>query len=136
MHRSEDLQTRNTRRSDLLGLALVALASLALVTLAACGGGESAPANPAVQKGQAVFSRLCATCHGQDANGLPKLGKGLRSNAFTASLSDAELIEFLKSGRPANDPLNETGVDMPPKGGDPSLTDEDLSAVVAYLRTL
>ena len=135
MHRPE-VDTRNTRRSDLLGLALIVLASVALVSLVGCGGGGSAPADPAVQQGQAVFSRLCATCHGQDANGLPKLGKGLRSNAFTASLSDAELIEFLKTGRSAGDPLNETGVDMPPKGGDPSLTDEDLAAVVAYLRTL
>lgn len=125
----------DSRRAGLFGLVLLVLATFALVSLTACGGG-SAPADPAVEQGKAVFARLCATCHGQDANGLPKLGKGLRSNAFTESLSDAELIDFIKQGRSAGDPLNETGIDMPPKGGDPSLTDEDLKAVVAFLRTL
>lgn len=36
--------------------------------------------------------------------------------------------------RPAADPLSITGVDTPPKGGDPSLTDQDLQNVVVYLR--
>lgn len=123
------------RPSGLVGLVLIAVLAIGLGTLAACGGG-SAPPDPAAERGQVVFGRLCATCHGQDANGIPKLGKGLRGNAFTASLSDAELVSFIETGRSAGDPLNETGVDMPPKGGDPSLTAEDLSDVVAYLRTL
>ena len=122
-----------TRGRDLVFFVLL-LAGLA--TLAACGGGDPAPSNPAVQKGKVIFGRVCATCHGQDANGLPKLGKGLRNNAFTGSLSDAELVDFLKKGRTANDPLNDTGVDMPPKGGDPTLSEQDLQNIVAYLRTL
>ena len=52
------------------------------------------------------------------------------------ALSDEELVEFLKEGRSAGDPLNETGVDMPPKGGDLSMTDQQLAEIVAYLRTL
>lgn len=135
MRQTQTTTHDDSRRAGLFGLVLLGLATLALVALTACGGG-SAPADPAVEKGKAVFSRICATCHGQDANGLPKLGKGLRGNAFTKSLSDVELVDFLKQGRPASDPLNETGVDMPPKGGDPTLNDEDLKAVVAFLRTL
>ena len=42
----------------------------------------------------------------------------------------------IQVGRPAGDPLNDTGVDMPPRGGNPSLSDEDLAHIVAYLRTL
>ena len=64
------------------------------------------------------------------------LGKGLRDNAFSQALSDEELIAFLDEGRPATHSLNTTGIDMPPRGGDPTLSDEDLANIVAYLRTL
>ena len=128
--------TNPSRSNDAIALTLIALLTV-LTVLAACGGGGGAPpANPGVQQGKAVFDRICATCHGKDANGLPKLGKGLRNNEFTKSQSDAELVEFMKLGRPATHPLNTTGVDMPPKGGDPTITDQDLLNVVAYLRTL
>ncbi len=80
--------------------------------------------------------RTCATCHGPTAEGMPRLGKDLHDNAFTKSLDDAALVEFLKEGRPASHPLNERGVDMPPRGGNPALTDDDLGLIVAYLRTL
>ena len=131
--------TRETSRSgDAFGLTLIALLALATVA-AGCGGGEGggAPAaDLAAQQGKAIFDRICATCHGKDANGLPKLGKGLRDNAFTQSQSDGELVTFLKTGRPATHPLNTTGVDMPPRGGDPTITEDDLKNVVAFLRTL
>lgn len=124
------LRTPNAGASSASGLLLVAL----LVT--SCGGGRPGPADPAVQKGKVIYDRVCATCHGKDANGLPKLGKNLHDNAFTKGLGDDELVEFLKVGRPAWDPANTQGVDMPPKGGDPTITDEDLRNVVAFLRTL
>ncbi len=128
--------TTRPRSNDAIALTLIALLTV-LTVLAACGGGGGAPpANPGVQKGKAIFERICATCHGKDANGLPKLGKGLRNNEFTKSQSDAELVAFMKTGRPATHPLNTTGVDMPPKGGDPTITDQDLKNVVAFLRTL
>ena len=75
-------------------------------------------------------------CHGAGGQGSPRLGKSLVDNAFSQNLSDAELVEFLRQGRSAGDPLNELGVDMPPKGGNPALTDADLASIVAYLRSL
>ena len=127
--------TTQDRSNDAVALILIALVTA--LTVIACGGGSGAPpANPGVQQGKAIFDRICATCHGKDANGLPKLGKGLRNNEFTKSQSDGELVEFMKIGRPATHPLNTTGVDMPPKGGDPTITEEDLKNVVAFLRTL
>lgn len=130
--------TRTTNhRSDTLALTLIALFTL-LAVLAACGGGDgaTASADAGVTEGKKHFDKVCATCHGKDANGLPRLGKGLRNNEFTKSQSDAELVDFLKLGRPATHPLNTTGVDMPPKGGDPTITDEDLQNIVTFLRTL
>ena len=33
-------------------------------------------------------------------------------------------------------PDNTSGVEMPPKGGNPGLTDEQLTDIIAYIRTL
>ncbi len=131
------MKNQTTPRShDAAALTLIAALTF-LTALAGCGGGGGAPPpNQAVAQGKKVFDRICATCHGKDANGLPKLGKGLRNNEFTKSQSDAELVAFLKTGRPATHPLNTTGVDMPPKGGDPTITETDLQNVVAFMRTL
>lgn len=88
-----------------------------------------------VAYGQTLFL-ACSACHGADALGLPNLGKNLVENEFVHSLTDDELVEFIKTGRPLWDPLNTTGIDMPAKGGNPVLTDEDILAIVAYIRSL
>jgi disulfide bond formation protein DsbB len=67
---------------------------------------------------------------------LTGLGEDLTGSTFAKGLSDADLIAFVKKGRPASDPANTTKVDMPPKGGNPTLTDQDLTDIVAYVRTL
>ena len=45
-------------------------------------------------------------------------------------------MAFIKTGRPASDPANTTGVDMPPKGGNPAMTDQQIMDVIAYMRSL
>jgi hypothetical protein len=50
--------------------------------------------------------------------------------------SDADLLAFLRVGRPAGHPDNTTGVSMPASGGRPDWTDADLLAVIAYVRQL
>ena len=123
-------------------IAVIVLVVSALA-LTACGGGAatqaaSAPPIPAgdATRGKTIFEGTCAACHGQDAKGVPGLGKDLTTSEFAIGKSDADLVAFIKTGRPASDPLNTTGVDMPPKGGNPALTDQDLADVVAYVRTL
>ena len=86
--------------------------------------------------GEQVYSSTCAACHGPSAEGVTGLGPALTGNEFVATLSDDELVTFLEEGRPADHPDNTSGIAMPPKGGNPSLTDQDLYDVVAYLRTL
>jgi disulfide bond formation protein DsbB len=88
-----------------------------------------------VAQGQQSFM-LCSACHGPDARGLPNLGKDLVASEFVAGLTDEALLEFIKTGRPLWDPLNTTGIDMPPKGGNPALKDEEIFAIIAYLRSL
>ncbi|MCP3856385.1 MAG: cytochrome c, partial [Actinomycetia bacterium] len=76
------------------------------------------------------------SCHGPDAEGLEKLGLPLVDSEFVASMSSADLLAFIKTGRAASDPENTTGVDMPVKGGNPALSDEDLIDIVAYLKSI
>ncbi len=63
------------------------------------------------------------------------LGKPLVGSPML-NLSDSELVTFLIKGRDSSDKDNTTGVPMPPKGGNPDLTETDLLNVVAYLRFL
>jgi mono/diheme cytochrome c family protein len=99
---------------------------------------ETAVAAPAgdAESGKTIFATTCAACHGPAGEGVQGLGKDMTTSEFIAGLSDAELIAFVKEGRRIGDPLNTTGVDMPPKGGNPALTDAQLVDIVAYIRTI
>lgn len=55
---------------------------------------------------------------------------------FVSGLSDQELLTFVKMGRPIWDAANTTGIDMPPKGGNPALTDDQLLNIIVYIRSL
>lgn len=73
---------------------------------------------------------------GPDGRGIPGLGKDFVESEFIPTLTDDELVAFITTGRPIWDAANTTGVDMPPKGGNPALSSEDLYAIVAYIRSL
>jgi disulfide bond formation protein DsbB len=112
------------------------------LTLVACGSGDSqqaatqsTPRGDAAQ-GEELFAKTCAACHGPQGKGIEGLGRDMTTSEFIAEKSDEELAEFIKVGRRPDDPLNTTGVDMPPKGGNPSLTDEGLYDIVAFIRTI
>lgn len=116
---------------------VVALIIVAAMALAACG----APATPEgpqgdAAKGKTNFATVCSSCHGPDAKGMPGLGKDLTVSEFVKSQTNAQMVAFLQVGRPATDPANTVGVDMPPRGGNPAFTDQDLADIVAFLRTI
>ena len=125
----------------LLSILFVLFVLVAALALAACGGGGGTAAKPAAPKGDAAkgktaFEGTCASCHGPDAKGMPGLGKDLTTSTFVAGQTDAQLLTFIKTGRPASDKANTTGVDMPPKGGNPALTDNDIANVIAFVRSI
>ena len=133
------MKTRSpaTRFLNTVGSFSVIVLAAALTTVACGGGGkESSVASADAAAGHDLFKRTCATCHGPNGEGMPKLGKNLHANEFVKGTSDAELVEFIKRGRPAGHPENTQGVDMPPKGGNPMLTDADMSGIVVYMRSL
>lgn len=123
-------------------LYLVLVIGLLVVSVSACG--PSAPAATATPEGpigdpvngQQQYAGTCVSCHGPDAKGMTGLGKDLTTSEFLRTKSNTEMVTFLQTGRPASDPLNTTGVDMPPKGGNPALDDQDLADIIAYIRSL
>lgn len=141
-----------SRRAGVLGplIAAVALvAVLAVVTVwgAFAGAGASrygaaAPAIPAgldaaaVTRGKAAYMTTCIACHGEHGEAKPGLGKDLGHSEFFNGLTDDEAVKFLMVGRGPSDPLNSTGVQMPPKGGNPALSNDDLADIVAFVRSL
>lgn len=89
-----------------------------------------------VAEGKKLFGQSCAACHGPEGQGIPNLGKDMTTSTFIRGLNDTDLLAFIKKGRPSFDPANTTKIDMPPKGGNPALTDDQLKAIIAYIRTL
>ncbi len=89
-----------------------------------------------VKAGENTFQSTCSACHGFNAMGIPGLGKTLIGSDFVNGLTDDELLVFLETGREVTDPLNTTGVMMPARGGNPSITDDKLVEVIAYIRSL
>jgi mono/diheme cytochrome c family protein len=125
---------------------VVLLAIVMSLALAACGGSDADESRPAdapaavasgdAAKGKEIFSTTCFACHGEGGVGVQGLGKSMVESTFIAGLNDEELLTFIKSGRDTGNPDNTTGVAMPPKGGNPALTDDQLKDVIAYVRTL
>lgn len=93
------------------------------------------PAAGNAEVGKVLWSATCRTCHDLDGRGIPGQGKDIRGSEWIAARTDKELVEFIKVGRMPYDKLNTTGIQMPPRGGNPMLKDEDLTNIVAYLRT-
>lgn len=87
-----------------------------------------------VTSGRTFYMGTCSACHGPDARGVTGLGPDLVNNAFTFGLTDQEFHDFVVQGRSAFDPANTTRVEMPPRGGNPGLSDQALDQIIAYLR--
>jgi len=113
--------------------------------LVACGNSAAADSPNTIAEqsingdpsaGEQAFINTCSSCHGVDARGIPGLGKDVTTSPFFLGLDEAVFLEFIQVGRPATDPANTTGVDMPPRGGNPALTDEDIVNIRAFIYSL
>jgi len=124
-------------------LYLFILITVLALLLAACGG-TAAPTEPPASPtpsgdpvaGETLFVQSCSSCHGPAGEGIAGLGKDMTTSTFIQGMSEEEFLTFVKTGRPATHPDNTTSVDMPPKGGNPALSDEQLVDIIAYIRTL
>ncbi len=135
-------------RTTVLLLAVVALA------VSACGGSgdDTAEGEPATtsgaetdsdtaeaptseEAGLELYLASCLSCHGPDA-GAKGPDQPLAGSDFIASTSSEDLVAFIKAGRSSSDPDNTSGLDMPVKGGNPALSDDDINDIVAYLKSI
>lgn len=84
----------------------------------------------AQDSGRALYVQHCLTCHGADGAGLMPGVPELTDPAGVLAKADTLLLRSLLDGvqRPGA-PLA-----MPPRGGNPALTPQDLQAVLAFLR--
>lgn len=77
------------------------------------------------KKGKELYDKNCLMCHQESAIGKPGLAPSLSNQEFLSIVSADFLINTIKEGR--------EGTGMTPQK---QLTDEDISAIAAYLQSL
>ncbi|HYR34463.1 MAG TPA: c-type cytochrome [Burkholderiales bacterium] len=94
------------------------IAPVGKVEFAAAGSGAAAGA----RSGEEVVKAVCATCHQAGVAGAPKIGD---KAAWAPRIKEGfnELVKDAIKGKGA----------MPPKGGNPSLTDDEVARAVAFM---
>ena len=84
------------------------------------------------ERGKQLYDQTCAVCHGADASGAMPGVPDLTARHGVLTKPDPELFRSLVQGtQTPGVPLA-----MPPRGGNPALTDADLRATLDYLRRL
>jgi mono/diheme cytochrome c family protein len=108
-------------RKCLLTLTFVFSAFVSVMALSACGGNPAGPTPASAQaRGQVVFSRYCNSCHPGGGR-----GAGPALPMLVASRSDDELRSVVRGGK-----------NRMPAFGPEVIPDDQLSDLIAYLRTL
>src|SRR5262245_51864272 len=100
----------------ILGLAMVGMAALS------ASGADV----------KAIFEKDCAKCHGPDGKGDTKMGKKAGAKDYTdakvqAEMKDDQMAKAIKEGVKDGDTVKM-------KGFSDSLSDEEIKALVAYVR--
>jgi len=77
-----------------------------------------------------IYMKNCMVCHADDGSGAMPGVADLTESREWLTLSESQLLTRLKKG------IQKPGatVTMPPKGGNPDLTDNELKAVINYMR--
>ena len=130
---------KGLKLSVLVALAIPALIALTAITTLADSsptpspsGGAALPGDPA--RGGTLYGQNCATCHGANLEG----GIGAVLNPIDKlpgvanALDPAFLIDIITNGRQPQ-PGDPKQIAMPPKGGNPSLADQDIKDLAAYI---
>ena len=113
-------------------VALTAVSTMAASSPSPSGSAAALPGDPT--KGAALYGANCATCHGASLTGGigPALNPIEKLPGVANPLDPAFLIGIITNGRlpQAGDPRQ---TQMPKKGGNLSLTDQDIKDLAAYI---
>jgi len=90
--------------------------------------GSQAAAGPG-QGAAELYLQSCAACHGVDGTGAMPGVPDLTAASGLLTKSMETLLAEVKTGIPARD-----GMGMPPKGGNPDLTEAQLRAILQYMK--
>jgi len=83
-----------------------------------------------VEAGKAVYGQTCIACHGPKGQGAIPGVTDFTADDGPLSKPDAELEANISNGFQTPGAM----MAMPPKGGNPGLTADDIKAVLAYIR--
>ena len=88
------------------------------------------PAVVSGMSGDQLYTQSCIVCHADDGSGAMPGVSDLTENKAWLALDDEILLIKLKQG------IQNQGstMSMPAKGGNPDLTDDDLRAIIRYMR--
>lgn len=107
-----------------------AQAAAAPVRTAPPAAARAAAASPNRANGARIFAQACVACHGRDGKGAIPGVPDLTAAGGRLSKSDSVLLRNMINGfQSSGSPMA-----MPPRGGNPSLTDRDMADVLAHLR--
>lgn len=112
----------NTPAVFLVGFALIAIG---------VGPATACEADAAqVNNGKTVYQQTCVACHGPNGKGTVPGAPDFTANSSPLKKDDEVLLKNIVEGfKSPGSPMA-----MPAKGGNPSLTDEDIRAVIVYMR--
>jgi|GEM_PF-685113 len=107
-----------------LALGILLVMGFSAQALADCGynAGDA-------KAGDAIYHQTCVACHGEDGRGAVPGAPDFTKKGGPLSKPHALLTKHIKNG------FQEPGAPlaMPPEGGNPDLTDQDIKNVHAYL---
>ena len=88
------------------------------------------PNGNAGTSGEDLYLQNCMACHAYDGSGSMPGVADFNENGGWKDMSDLSLFSILKQG------IQKEGstVNMPPKGGNPNLTDKELKKIIRYMR--
>ena len=121
-------------RTQTMSLTEVALAPELVPNSSATTGTPAPSVAVADTQGAKLYAEVCAVCHGPGATGMPNLGPSLVDSDIIHG-DPASALAAIRAGFDLNDPTNQTGLVMPPSGGRPDLSDDQLMAIIDYLRS-
>lgn len=83
------------------------------------------------KKTEDIYFQTCYVCHGDDASGIMPGVADLADSEMLFTETEENIVVRIKAG------IQTPGkIAMPPKGGNPELTDDELLSVLRYVKQL